>query len=134
MTQITSSATLAARILLSLLFIIAGYGKLQDVAGFAGYMASGGVPAFLAWPTIALEFLGGIAILIGLFTRPVALALAGFSLLAALLFHLVPSDQMQMVSFWKNLGLAGGFLLLGVHGAGAWSVDALLGRKSAALA
>ena len=134
MTPIQSGATLVARILLSLLFITAGYGKLQDVAGFTGYMASGGIPAFLAWPTIALEFLGGLAILAGLFTRPVALALAGFSVLAALLFHLVPADAMQMVSFWKNLGLAGGFALLAVHGAGAWSADALLGRKSPALA
>ncbi len=134
MTPITSSATLAARILLSLLFIIAGYGKLQDVAGFTGYMASGGVPAVLAWPTIALEFLGGLAVLLGLFTRPVALALGGFSILTALLFHLVPSDTMQMVSFWKNAGIAGGFLLLALHGAGAYSLDATLARRSSALA
>jgi len=133
MPQFTSSATLAARILLSLLFIVAGFGKLQDVAGFTGYMTSGGVPAFLAWPTIALEFLGGIAVLIGLFTRPVALALAGFSLLSALLFHLVPADQMQMTMFMKNLGLAGGFILLAAQGAGAYSADARLGRKSPAL-
>lgn len=130
MSQLTSSATLLARVLISILFIVAGYGKLQDVAGFTGYMTSGGVPAILAWPTIALEFLGGLAILVGAFTRPVALALAGFSLLSALLFHLVPADQMQMVMFMKNLGLAGGFILLAAHGAGAYSVDAALGRKS----
>lgn len=130
MTKSSSGATLAARILLSLLFIVAGYGKLQDVAGFTGYMTSGGVPAFLAWPTIALEFLGGIAILIGLFTRPAALALAGFSLLSALLFHLVPSDQMQMTIFMKNIAIAGGLILLAVHGAGAYSADARLGGKS----
>lgn len=134
MTQLTSSATLLARVLISILFIIAGYGKLQDVAGFTGYMTSGGVPAFLAWPTIALEFLGGLAILVGAFTRPVALALAGFSLLSALLFHLVPADQMQMTIFFKNLGLAGGFILLAAHGAGAYSVDALLGRRLPSLA
>jgi putative oxidoreductase len=130
MTQITSGAALVARILLSLLFIIAGSGKLQDVAGFTGYMTSGGVPAVLAWPTIALELLGGIAILLGLFTRPVALALGGFAALSALIVHLVRSDAMQMVSFWKNLGLTGGFLLLAVHGAGGYSLDAGLGRKS----
>ena len=134
MSQITSGATLAARILLSLLFIIAGYGKLQDVAGFTGYMTSGGVPALFAWPTIALEILGGLAVLLGLFTRPAALALGGFSVVAALLFHLVPSDAMQMVSFWKNLGLAGGFLLLALHGGGAWSLDALRARRGSALA
>ncbi|HQU69378.1 MAG TPA: DoxX family protein [Albidovulum sp.] len=134
MSQLTSSATLLARILISILFIISGYGKLGDVAGFTGYMTSGGVPAIFAWPTIALEFLGGLAILVGAFTRPVALALAGFSLLSALMFHFVPADQMQMIMFMKNLAIAGGLLLLAAQGAGVYSVDALLGRKSASLA
>lgn len=133
MTQLTSGATLLARVLISILFIVAGYGKLQDVAGFTGYMTSGGVPAFLAWPTIALEFLGGLAILVGAFTRPVALALAGFTLLAAVLFHLVPTDEMQMIMFMKNLAVAGGLLILAAHGAGAYAVDAAIGRKSPAL-
>ena len=132
MTHLTPGATLLARAFLSILFIVAGYGKLQDVAGFTAYMTSGGVPAILAWPTIALELLGGLAILFGAFTRPVALALAGFSLLSALLFHFVPADQMQMTAFMKNLGLAGGFLLLAAHGAGGWSADALFTRKAPA--
>ena len=134
MTHLTPGATLLARAFLSILFIVAGYGKLQDVAGFTAYMNSGGVPAILAWPTIALELLGGLAILFGAFTRPVALALAGFSLLSALLFHFAPADQMQMTAFMKNLGLAGGFLLLAVHGAGGWSADALFARTSPSLA
>lgn len=133
MTQLSSGATLLARILISILFIVAGYGKLQDVAGFTGYMTSGGVPAFLAWPTIALEFLGGLAILVGAFTRPVALALAGFTLLTALMFHYVPADQMQMIMFMKNLAVAGGLILLAAHGAGAYAVDAAIGRKSPVL-
>jgi len=122
---------LAARILLALLFIMAGLGKLADVQGFAGYMASGGVPAFLAWPVIALEVLGGLAVLSGLLTRPAALALAAFSLASGLLFHFDPADQMQMTMLLKNLGLAGGFLLLWSTGPGAWSLDALLGRRTA---
>lgn len=134
MTQLTSSATLLARVLISILFIVSGFGKLQDVAGFTGYMTSGGVPALFAWPTIALEFLGGLAILVGAFTRPVALALAGFTLLAALMFHYVPADQMQMIIFMKNFAIAGGLLILAAQGAGAYSVDALLGRKSPSLA
>lgn len=133
MTQLSSGATLLARILISILFIVAGYGKLQDVAGFTGYMTSGGVPAFLAWPTIALEFLGGLAILVGAFTRPVALALAGFTLLTALMFHYDPADQMQMIMFMKNLAIAGGLILLAAHGAGAYAIDAVIGRKSPVL-
>lgn len=131
MTNTTSLATLAARILLSVLFIVAGLGKLADVQGFIGYMTSGGVPAILAWPTIALELLGGLAILVGFQTRLVALLLAGFSLVTGVMFHFVPADQMMMTMFFKNLGLAGGFLLLAAHGAGAWSVDAVLGRRAA---
>lgn len=123
-------ALLAARILLAILFIVAGFGKLGNIEGFAGYMASGGVPAFLAWPVVALEILGGLAILLGFQTRTAALALAGFSVLAGLLYHFDPADQMQMTSLMKNLGLGGGFLLLAVTGAGAWSVDAKLGRAA----
>ncbi len=123
----TSLATLIARVLLSALFIVAGLGKLSDVAGFTGYMTSGGVPAFLAWPVIALEVLGGIAVLIGFKTRIAALALAGFALLSAMLFHFVPADQMQMTMFFKNLGLAGGLIMIAAYGAGAYSLDARMG-------
>lgn len=124
MTKVTSYLEVAARVLLAVLFINAGIGKLGDVQGFIGYMAYGGIPSILAWPVIGLEILGGLAILAGLQTRLAALALAAFSLAAAFLFHFDPSDQMQMIMFMKNLGLAGGFLLLAVHGAGSISVDA----------
>ena len=122
----THVSLLAARVLLALLFVIAGLGKLADVGGFAGFMASGGVPAFLAWPVILFEILGGLAILVGFQTRIVALALAGFCVLSGLLYHFDPADQMQMTMLLKNLGLAGGFLLLAQTGAGVWSVDARL--------
>ena len=123
----TTYTTLAARVLLALLFIVAGLGKLGDVAGFTGYMVSGGIPAVFAWPTILLEVLGGLAILIGFHTRIAALALAGFTLLAGVLYHFVPADQMQMTMFLKNLAITGGLLLLAQHGAGKLSVD---GRKA----
>lgn len=126
----TNVSLLVARILLALLFIAAGLGKLSNVDGFAGYMASGGVPAFLAWPVILLEILGGLAVLVGLLTRPAALALGGFSILAGLMYHFDPADQMQMTNLMKNLGLGGGFLLLALQGAGAWSVDAKLRRTA----
>lgn len=127
----TNVSLLAARVLLALLFVIAGLGKLSDVGGFAGYMASGGVPAILAWPVILLEILGGLAILAGFQTRIAALALGVFCVLSGVLYHFVPADQMQMTMLFKNLGLAGGFLLLAQTGAGGWSVDARLGGTRA---
>ena len=134
MHSMTNTITLIARVLLALLFIVAGLGKLGNVEGFAGYMASGGLPAFLAWPAIAFEILGGIAILIGFQTRIVAYALAAFCVVTGLMFHFDPADQMQMTQLLKNLALAGGYLLLGLHGAGALSVDAKFGRTGAATA
>lgn len=124
----TNTALLAARVLLALLFIMAGIGKLGDVQGFGAYMATGGIPAFLAWPVVLFEILAGIALLVGLQTRVVALALGAFCVASGLLYHFDPADQMQMTQLLKNLGLAGGYLALAVTGPGAWSVDAKLGR------
>jgi len=92
------------------------------VDGFAGYMASGGIPAFLAWPAVLFEILAGAAIIAGFQTR-----LAAFCVVTAVLYHFVPADQMQMTQFFKNLGLAGGYLLLANAGSGAFSVDARMG-------
>jgi putative oxidoreductase len=124
-----NSGLLVARILLGLLFLMAGWGKLADVQGFAGYMASGGVPAILAWPVVLFEILGGLALILGLLTRPVALALGLFSVAAAVLYH-PPADPAQITSFLKNMALAGGYLALAIAGAGAWSADRKLGFAS----
>jgi putative oxidoreductase len=97
--------------------------KIGDVAWFAGYMASGGVPAFLAWPVILFEIALGASMLAGFKARPMAPLGAGFCLLAALLYHMVPADQMQMTMFFKNIAIAGGFLMIFAHGAGAYAVD-----------
>lgn len=129
MTTTNNVILLAARILLGVLFLMAGIGKLADVSGFSVFMASGGVPAFLAWPVVLFEILGGAALIVGFQTRWVALALAAFCLLSGLLYHFVPGDQMQMTSFMKNVALTGGYLVLFVTGAGAYAVDAILGRK-----
>lgn len=133
MTSTTKDLTLlAARLLLGVLFVMAGLGKLGDVQGFAGYMASGGVPAFLAWPVILFEILGGLAIIAGVRVALVALPLAAFTVLAGALYHFVPADQMQMTHFMKNLAVAGGFLALGVTGAGRFSVDGWTGARAVA--
>ncbi len=118
-----------ARILLSVMFIYAGFGKLMDISGTAGWFGSIGLPA----PTIVavlvglLEFVGGLAILVGFQTRIVALALAVFTIAATLIAHTNLADQVQQLFFLKNLGVAGGFLLLFAFGAGSLSVDARRG-------
>ncbi len=117
---------LVGRILLSILFIVAGFGKVTALSGTAGYFGSIGLPApmLVAILVSALELLGGIAILVGFFTRPVAYALAAFSIATALIAHFDFTDQVQSISFMKNLAIAGGFLVLGAFGPGSLSVDA----------
>lgn len=131
-TNLQHGATLAGRILLAAIFLAAGIGKLG--AGYAGtqaYMASQGVPGALLPLVIALE-IGGAALLIaGWWTRLAALALAGFTLAAAALFHANFAEPMQQILFLKNVAIAGGFLMLVAHGAGAWSLDARLAAKGA---
>ncbi len=120
---------LAGRILLAVLFLVAGVGKLGDYAGTQAYMASQGVPGALLPAVIALELGGAALVVAGLWTRIAALALAAFTVLAALLFHANFADPMQQIMFLKNLSIAGGFLLLAANGAGAWSVDARRGKE-----
>jgi putative oxidoreductase len=123
MTRLYPWAELAARVALAALFIIAGLGKISGYDGVAGYMQAMGVPGFLLPLVIALEIVGGLAIAVGYRTRLVAFLLAGFSLLSGLVFH-SPLDPAEQTQFLKNLAIAGGFLLLFVHGAGRLSLDA----------
>jgi len=122
---------LIGRILLALIFITSGFGKIAGFAGTAGYIASKGLPlaSVVAALTIVVELGGGLAILFGFATRWAALALAVFSVLAGVIFHnywAVPADQvmMQQINFWKNIAIAGGFLMVAAYGPGAISVDA----------
>lgn len=117
----------AGRILIALIFVIAGYGKIGGYEATQGYMSAMGVPGGLLPLVIVLELGGGILLMLGLFTRYVALALAGFSILSAVLFHANISDQTQQIMFLKNLAIAGGFLFLVAHGAGKISLDKQLG-------
>jgi len=123
MEQATKYAPFVARVLIGALFVIAGLGKLGDVAGFTGFLTSGGLPAFLAWPSIIFEVALGVAMIVGYQVRIMALLGAGFSVLAGLLYHFNPADQMQMTMFLKNLAIAGGFLMLATYGAGAVALD-----------
>jgi putative oxidoreductase len=111
------------RLLIALIFVFSGIGKIGQYAGTQAYMDSMGVPGFLLPAVIALEILGGLAIILGWHTRVAAFLLAGFSLLSAILFHSNFGDQMQMIMFLKNLALAGGFLMIVSLGAGPYSID-----------
>ena len=129
-TSATNATLLAARILLGLLFLLAGLGKLGDVAGFGGYMATGGIPAFLAWPVVLFEILAGLALIAGFQTRITAVALAAFCVVSGVLYHFDLDDQMQVTQLLKNLALAGGYMALVIAGPGALSVDARQGRAA----
>ena len=111
------------RIMLALIFILAGVGKIMDPAGTMGYMQSVGLPGALLWPTIVLEVLGGLAVAVGFKTRYAAIALAIFTIATAVIFHRNFADQMQMIMFLKNIAIAGGLLLLAVGGRTAYSMD-----------
>jgi putative oxidoreductase len=119
---------LAGRVLLSALFLLSGLGKLGAYTATAGYMASLGVPGALLPIVIATEVLGALAIIVGWKSRATALLLAGFTLLAAVIFHSHFADQIQMIMFMKNVSIAGGFLLLAANGAGSLSVDSRVAR------
>ena len=119
----TRAAELAGRILMGGIFLIAGLSKIGGFAGTQAYMESVGVPGALLPAVIALEVGGALLIMAGLWTRLAALALAGFTLTAAVLFHANFADQMQQILFMKNMAIAGGFLLLAAKGPGAWSLD-----------
>ncbi len=121
--MINNVSTLVGRVLISVVFIMAGYSKIGGYEGTQGYMESVGVPGMLLPAVIAVELLAGIAILVGYQTRIAAFLLAGFTLLTAIIFHTDFSQQMQMILFMKNLAITGAFLFLFVHGPGQWAIN-----------
>lgn len=113
-----------ARGLLGLIFVVAGYNKLG--AGYDGteaYMLAAGVPAALLPLVILLELGGGLALVAGFQTRMVALLLAAFCIVSALLFHMDFAQKMQQIMFMKNLAIAGGLLSLALSGGRPASLD-----------
>ena len=124
MNNLNNYTMLAGRILIAAIFVIAGFSKIFGYEGTAGYMQSMGVPGMLLPLVIALELGGGLAIIAGWQTRIVAFALAGFCIVAAVIFHGNLGDQMQSILFMKNFALAGGFLFLVANGPGTLALDA----------
>ena len=117
------------RLLLGGLFLAAGIGKVTAFAGTSGYIASKGlpVPDVLAALTIVLEIAGGLAVIVGYHARLAALALAVFTVAAAVIFHnfwalTAAAQQVQQAMFMKNIAIAGGLLMVTAFGPGMWSI------------
>ena len=111
------------RLLISALFLISAYNKIFSIDGTTSWMEGYGVPGFLLYPTIAVEIILPLFVIIGYKARVSAGLLAIFCIATAFLFHFDFVDQMQTISFLKNLGLAGGFLFIVANGTKDWSID-----------
>ena len=125
----SAAVVLVGRLLLSILFIFAGFGKLTDISGTAAWFGSIGMPLPVVVAVLVglLELGGGLAILTGFKTRIAALALAAFTVAASLIAHTNFADQIQLLMFLKNISITGGLLTLASFGAGALSIDAKRG-------
>ena len=112
-----------ARILISVLFLISAYNKIFNIESSMNWMSGYGVPGILIYPTILIEILLPVMIIIGYKVRIAASLLSIFCLLTAFIFHFDFADQIQFILFLKNVGLAGGFLFIVVNGTKDWSLD-----------
>ena len=111
------------RILLSAIFLINGIGKIFNYEGTIQYMENFDVPGYLIIPAITVEILFPILLIIGYYTKFSALVLSLLTLALAVIFHTEFSNQMQLMSFLKNIAIAGGFLIIFVYGPGKYSLD-----------
>ena len=114
---------LVGRIFISALFLISAFNKIFNLDGSIGWMEGYGVPGFLIYPAIAVEIILPVLVIVGYQARIAAGVLAVFCLMTAFLFHFDFADQSQLISFLKNIGLAGGFLFIVVNGTKDWAVD-----------
>tara|TARA_B100001996_G_scaffold379659_1_gene365764 strand:+ start:131 stop:520 length:390 start_codon:yes stop_codon:yes gene_type:complete len=121
--RMTNVIDIIARISISLLFLLNGYFKIINYDETILWMESFGIPGMLIIPAIILEILGPILIILGYKTKIAAAFLSLFCILTALIFHNDFSDQVQLTSFLKNIGLAGGFLLIVINGTKDYSLD-----------
>ena len=114
---------LIGRIFISLIFLLSGYNKIFNYGDTVAWMEGFGIPGFLLWPAIILEIILPVLIIIGYRTQISAILLAIFCITTALIFHFDFDNQMQIIAFLKNLGLAGGFLIIAAHGPKDWAID-----------
>ena len=114
---------LIGRIFISALFLISAFNKIFNLDGSIGWMEGFGVPGFLIYPAIAVEIILPVFVVVGYQARIAAGVLAIFCIATAFIFHFDFSNQSQLVSFLKNLGLAGGFLFIVANGTKNWAID-----------
>ncbi len=114
---------LLGRVLISLVFLLSGYNKIFNYSNTVSWMEGYGVPGFLLWPTIVLEIILPILIIIGYKTQISAILLAIFCIVTAIIFHLDFANQMQVIALLKNFGLAGGFIFIAINGPKDWALD-----------
>ena len=119
----TNILDLIGRIFISLVFLLSGFNKIGNYEGTVGWMESLGMPGIFLIPAIILEVVAPILIIVGYKVRISSALLSLFCIATAVIFHNDFSNQMQFVSFMKNIGLAGGFLFLVVNGAKDFSLD-----------
>ena len=124
----TNILDLVARVFISLIFLLSGINKIGNYEGTVGWMESLGMPGIFLIPAIILEIAAPILIIVGYKVKISAALLSVFCVTTAIIFHSDFSDQMQFISFMKNIGLAGGFLFIVVNGAKDFSLDRKLGN------
>ena len=111
------------RLLISALFLLSAYNKIFSIDGTMSWMEGYGIPGFLLYPTIAIEIILPLFIVIGYNAKLSAGLLVIFCVTTAFIFHYDFADQMQTIAFLKNIGLAGGFLFIVANGTSEWSVE-----------
>ena len=112
-----------ARLLISALFLISAYNKIFSIDGTMSWMEGFGIPGMLLYPTIVLEIILPLFIIVGYKAQLSAGLLAIFSIATAFIFHFDFNDQMQTIAFLKNIGLAGGFLFIVANGTKEWAIE-----------
>lgn len=126
---------LVARVMIGLIFVMSGWSKLMNFGAAVAGIAKRGVPEALAYLAPPVEFFGGIAIVLGLFTEAAAILMVVFTIIATATSHRyweyadAAQYRAQNTNFWKNVTMMGGMLLLFVTGGGRWSIDALVRRR-----
>jgi putative oxidoreductase len=128
--KLTAGADLLGRLMLAALFLYDGWLVANNYDATAEYLSQFGMPPLMLVPALILQVGGGLLVAVGWNTRLAALALSLFCISTALIFHNQFSDSNEVIQFWKDLAIAGGFLVLAARGAGAFSLDSYLKKAT----